>query len=129
MKINLEIVPVPMISGFTMFAKIDTELLKETKTIRVSNRMETKTRVSTSIHIGEACYKVNWKIDGFKTFEKLEWNYFSGNQSENNYFVLSKKQGIEEYKEYVKKVIEFLVVEKLALELDEITIKLEQPKF
>ena len=129
MKVNLEIIPRPMVTSFTMFEQLDIAKLKETKTIKVSTHMETKTRVSTDFQVGECCQKINWQMEGFKTFEKTEYNYFSGKDVTSHYFVLSKKQGRESYIEYVKKLIEFLVVEKLQLELDEITIKLVEPKF
>jgi hypothetical protein len=88
----------------------------------------TKTRVSTSMQIGEACYKINFPIEGFKTFEKTEYNYFSGLEVTSYYFVLSKQQNLERYKEYVIEVVR-QAIKTIGVELDELTIKLEEPKF
>jgi len=128
MEIKLEIVPRKMISGFTMFAQFNRELLKETKTVEVNSHLVTKTRVSTSMQIGEACMKINFVIDGFKTFEKTEYNYFSSKEVTSNYFVLSKQQNLERYKEYVIEAVR-KSINLIGVDLDELTIKLEQPKF
>lgn len=128
MKINLEIVERPWVSGFTMFAKPNLSLLQKTKTIRVLTQMVTKTRVATAYQIGECRRAISLPIEGFKTFEKTEYCYYTSQESVSHYFVLSKKQNREVYIEYVKKVIEQFV-KNYNLDLDEITIHLEEPKF
>jgi hypothetical protein len=129
MKINLVEVESPMFKSFTMFANPDIKLLKETKTVRVTPFNITKTRISTDIQFGQYCVKINKPIEGFKTHESTEMNYFSGTQSTSYYFVKSKKQNIEAYKEYVKKVVETVIKDYFRLELDEITIELEKGGF
>lgn len=129
MKISLEIVPRPMVTSFTMFAKPSISLLKEKKEVIIDTHLISKTRVSTSIQIGEACNKVNFAIEGFKTFEKTEMNYFSGGSSTSNYFVLSKKQNREAYIEYVKKVVEKCIVEYFGVEMESVNILLREPRF
>ena len=64
MKVNLVVVPTPMVSSFTMFAEPDLKLLRETKTLRVSFHYNTKTRIRTSIHIGQYKVKVNKLMQG-----------------------------------------------------------------
>jgi hypothetical protein len=129
MKINLVEVPRPMVSSFTMFADPDLNLLRETKTIRVSFHHHTKTRISTSIQFGEYCVKVNKFIKEYKQHEDTDWNYFSGNKVTSYYFVKSKKQNYDVYKEYVIKLIDDVIRNHIKLELDEITIQLEQREF
>jgi hypothetical protein len=128
MKIKLEIVPRKFIHGFTMFAKIDKELLRQTKMVEVETDLITKTRVSTKLQIGEANNRINFPIEGFKTFEKTEYNWASGFEETSYYFVLSKKQGLEQYKKYVIEVVKEAITT-IGVELDELTIRLEEPKF
>jgi hypothetical protein len=129
MKINLVEVEQPWVKSFTMFANPDLNLLKETKTVRVSSHNVTKTRISTDIQFGQYRCKINTPIEGFKTFESTEYNYFTGNKVTSHYFVKSKKQDFEAYKEYVKKLIEDVIKNYFKLELDEITIELEKGGF
>lgn len=129
MKINLIEVETPMFSEFTMFAKPDFELLKRTKTIRVSVRQQTKTRISTTIGLGQFSARINFAAEGFKTHNETNHSFISNESEDSNYFIKSKKQGLAEYKEYVKKVIENVIVNIFKLELDEITIELEVKNF
>jgi hypothetical protein len=127
MKINLIEVPTPMFTEFKMMGGLNKELLKEKK--RVSPTYHTKTRISTSIQIGDSRNTINFEIEGFKTFESREHSYFTGNTDIKHYFVKSKKQNLEAYKEYVKQVVALVVKDYLNLDLDEITIELEASKF
>lgn len=128
MKINLVEVPTQGVKSFTLFAEPDINLLKETKKVRVSIHHNTKTRLSTDIQFGNYCAKINFDVDGFKTHKDTYMNYFSGNRVISNYFIKSKKQNLEIYKEYVKQcVIKSLAY--LNVNLDEITIELESNKF
>jgi hypothetical protein len=129
MKINLIEVPTPMFTEFKMMGGLNKELLKEKKTVRVSPTYHTKTRISTSIQIGDSRNTINFEIEGFKTFESREHSYFTGNTDIKHYFVKSKKQNLEAYKEYVKQVVALVVKDYLNLDLDEITIELEASKF
>ena len=121
MKITFIETPTPMVTSFTMFAEFPTSLLKDKKTLTITASHETKTRVSTSLSLGDHTSRINWKIEGIKTFEKSEWNYFSGTQNVSNYFVLNKAQGIEKYKEYISSIVTKLCEK---LEMDELTIYL-----
>jgi hypothetical protein len=129
MKINLIEVPKPMFTEYSLFASPDIELLKRTKVVRVSPSCHTKTRVYTNMQIGNSRNGINFQVEGFKTFEQREHSYFSGEIQVTNYFVKSKKQNIEAYKEYVKKVVEIAIREYLKVDLDEVTIELEVGNF
>lgn len=129
MKVNLVEVPTPMFSSFTMFAKPDLLLLKETKTLRVSFNHNTKTRISTSISFGDYRVKVNNLMQGYKQHEERNSNYFSGGIETSFYFVKSKTQNYEVYKEFLTKLIPYILKDFFRIELDEITIELEQREF
>jgi hypothetical protein len=124
MKINIISVPTPSVKSFTMFAKPDIEKLRETKTIRCSFYRLGKTRISTDMQIGDYCVKINSLVDGYKLAEKTEWNIFSGVRSTSYFFVISKKQNFEQYKEYLKEIVS-IAIKHLNVELDELTVELE----
>jgi hypothetical protein len=125
MKITITDTPAPMFTSFTMCADLYEQVkkLKETKVITVENSFHTKTRIATSIQVGEARNGVNWNMDGFKTFEHSEHNYFSGGMSVSHYFVKSKKQDFEAYKLYVIELVKKVLLN-FNVELNEIEIKL-----
>jgi hypothetical protein len=129
MKVNLVEVPRPMMSSFTMFADPDLSLLKETKKLRVSFHHITKTRISTSLSFGNYRVKVNNLMQGYKQHEERNSNYFSGSIETSYYFVKSKAQNYEVYKEFLTKLIPYILTDFFRLELDEITIELEQREF
>ena len=129
MEIKIIEVEPPMFSEFTMFANPDLELLKQSKTIRVSIRQKTKTRISTTMQFGQYCVRINFAVEGIKTHEESEYNMFSGERSTSNYFVKSAKQDLNVFKEYLKKVVEKVVVNIFKITLDEITVELESKKF
>ena len=129
MIINLVEVPTPMFSEMQMFAEPDLELLKEKKTIRVSVRQKTRTRISTSMTLGKACVRINFPIDGFKTYNESSINFGTYENESSDYFVKSAKQDLKAYKEYLKKVIEHIVNNIFKIELDELTIELEAKNF
>lgn len=68
----------------------------------------TKTMVSTHVFHGHTNLKVNIESEKFKTAERSVYNYFSCSSTTNHYFKLSKKQGAEQYKEYIKEVIAYI---------------------
>ncbi len=129
MKINLIEVPTPMFSEMEMFAQPNVELLKEKKTIRVSIRQKTKTRISTSMTLGKACVRINFPIEGFKTYQESSNNFGTYENESSDYFIKSSKQDLSVYKEYLKKVVEHVVNDIFKIELDEITIELEAKNF
>ena len=125
MEIILVEKPAPMVSSFTLFADPKMSVLKETKTIIVSFHKETKTRISTSLQIGDAGNTINLKVDGFKLHEGSRWSYATGKKETPHYFVISKAQDFEAYKRYVKVLIEKIVTEIFKVELDTLTIELQ----
>jgi hypothetical protein len=124
MKINIISVPVREVVSFTMFAKPNLELLKQNKRLFCSIHRIGKTRVSTSIQFGDYCVNINLPIDGYKLFEHTDWNYFSGIRVTHSYFVISKKQNFEVYKQYLEKLIT-KAIEYYNIKLDELTVELE----
>ena len=129
MIINLVEVPTPMFREFQMFAEPNKELLKEKKTVRISIRQKTKTRISTSMTLGNSCVRIDFPIDGFKTHEESVVSMLTYRKETSNYFVKSTKQNLSAYKEYVKKLVEHVVKDMLNVELDELTIELEAQSF
>lgn len=124
MNINIIEAPRPSVKSFTMFAKPDLGLLKQTKKVTCSIHRIGKTRVSVDMQIGNYCVKINSPVDGFKQFEKTEFNHFFGGYSTSHYFIVSKKQNFEVFKEYVKELVK-IAMQKLCVELDELTVELE----
>ena len=124
MKVNLIQVPSPMFTSFTMFADPNFDLLKETKIVKVSFRNHTKTRMSTSLQFGDYCVRINFSSPNFKTHQEIQNNYFSGGNTTSNYFLKSKKQDFEAYKEYVKEVVSEVITKIYKIDLDEVTIEL-----
>lgn len=129
MKVIIKEVPTPMVSEFTMFAEVDKEKLMKEKVVRVRPSYVTKTRIETSMQIGQCRVGINFAVDGFNTVEKREHNMFSGNTNVKHYFVKSKKQGLEEYKEFVKALVEKALKVYLYIDLDEVTVELEVNRF
>jgi predicted DNA binding protein len=129
MKLNLIEVAKPDVHSFTLFAEPDRNLLRETKKVRIKIHNTTKTRVSTSITFGSYCANINFDIDGFKTHKDSYMNYLSGTQTTSHYFVKSKKQNLESYKEYVKKCVIKSMTYLGVNDLDELTIELESANF
>ena len=129
MKVNVVEVASPMVREFTMFAGIDKEKLKETKTVRVTVSHETKTRICTTMQIGQSRNKINFEAEGFKTHREEAYSYFSGEKQVSHFFVKSKAQDLEAYKEYVKKVVEDALKNYIGVDLDEVTVELEAARF
>ena len=64
----------------------------------------TKTLVETTLHCNSNRYAINLQADGFNLKIKEEYSHFVGFRN-RVFFKRSKKQGIEEYKEYNKKIL------------------------
>lgn len=131
MKVNVEIISRPSITSFTLFAQPTKEQIVNGEKIFVDAYQESKTLVSTGFQIGQSSQKASWKIDGFNFREKVKTNMFSMEQVVVNYFVLSKKQGLPQYIEYIKKLTpkylqRYGVTEE---DLPEVTVYLFKPKF
>ena len=125
MKIIFIDTPTPMVTSFTLFAKFPTALLVEKKALTITATHETKTRVNTSLSLGDHSSLINWEIEGIKTFEKSEMSYFTGNRDTSNYFILNKAQGIDKYKEYLTAILTKLCEN---LEIDELSVYLVTDK-
>lgn len=123
MEIVINQVPTPMFNEFTVFEKLNTEKLIEEKKIIFIASNETKTRVHTSVKIGKAQKGVNWKVDGFKTHEKEHRNFFTYDVVLSNYFVVSKKQSINEYFDYIKGIINNLLDDNIKDKIDVLEVE------
>jgi len=99
---KLSFVKKPMTRSFTLGST--SEDLK--KNILITHKIFfdvyflTKTHISLLIQSGEASFRYNAHSDYSRannlTFvEKREWSYFTGTQSVNQYFKLTKKQNLE----------------------------------
>ena len=128
MKINLIEVPTPQVTSFILGADIDRKKLIETKTLRIQPNCVSKTRVATSMQVGDTRAGLNLEIEGYKQHSTTDMNFFTGNRVTKFYYVKSKKQNLEDYKEYVKKLV-IQALKYIHIELDEITIELETAKF
>ena len=124
MEIILKEVDRPMVTSFTMFAKPNLSLLSETKTVNVSFHFMTKTRISTSIQYGDYCVKINFEVGEIKQHRAEDMNYFSGNVQVSHYFVVSKKQNFEVYKQYVIELVK-QSMEIFEFETDVLIVNLE----
>lgn len=105
MNIIINEIPVPFSHSFTLFAKFPKEKFLNEKKLRITAAQETKTRVHTSISIGEYSAAVNWDINGYKTIEKQKGNFVTFDLVTANYFVVSKKQSRQQYFEYIKELV------------------------
>lgn len=118
----------PFFTSYELFSPIDLELLEKTKEILVTFDFIGKTRVSTSMQVGKAKYKINLQMPEFNQFEHTQYNSGAGEMESSFYYVISKKftkqQSFENYKLYVQKLIELIVTTKFKLDLDKITIQL-----
>jgi len=129
MNVIIKEVPTPMFRSFTLCGKPNLELLKETKVVHVHPHAIGKTRVSTSIQFGEFCNKINFQCEGIKTKDVETMNSLDFEKVTSHYFVKSKKQGLNEYKDYVTKVVTMVIKDIFHIELDELTIELETNNF
>ena len=113
----------PKCNSFMMFAEPNLVLLAETKEIEIHVNQNTITRLSTSMYFGgNYSAKINMPFAGFKTHEERKDNYFSGGVSVSHYFVKSKKQNKDCYKEYLKLIIEVVIKDYFKLELDTLIV-------
>jgi hypothetical protein len=107
MKVVFIDTPRPSSLSYSMCSDFPYDLLRETKTIVVHADFNTKTRVSTSVNIGNHRSSVNIPIEGFNTHLKRGYSFLNGQYEDKNFFVKSKQQGLEQYKLYVTEVLEY----------------------
>ena len=110
-------------------ADVNKEQLLESKEVTVRGNFISKTRISTSLQVGDSNHSINFKLDKFKTDEVEEYSYLTGERTYPNYFKKSKKQGVDSYIEYVKGVVTLALTEYLNLDLDKVKVKLMLPEF
>lgn len=128
---NLIINPItsPGSHGFIMFADLDIERLKEEKRATIRFNHHTKTRLGVTLNFdNKYSIKLNCPSDKFKTHAETSMNYFSGGTTTSYYFVKSKKQDYEQFKEYIKEVV-MIFLKHHNLEFDEFTIDLVESNF
>lgn len=109
MEINIKQVDEPFFSEFGIFAKPDPELLLKKGILTVEASHKSKTRITTSVSWGSFCAKINWAVEDFNTAEVLEDNLLHDQEELHNYFVISKKQGKQEYYSYLHRCIVKLI--------------------
>tara|TARA_R110000851_G_scaffold33317_1_gene88613 strand:+ start:67 stop:459 length:393 start_codon:yes stop_codon:yes gene_type:complete len=130
MKTLINLVQKPTSTSFTMFAKADLSKLRENKEVTVSYNFVTKTRVSVSISIGQLRNGINFELPNYKQVSKTEYCYLSGEHTTSNYFVKSKKQNFDVFKEYVKELVAMTITEYFNVtDINVLTINLEDSGF
>lgn len=126
MKVSFIEVPRSMVKEFELFKTLNPRDIEETGKVRISYRLESKTRVSTSMQCKMANNTINWNIDGYNLYEHTKITYFDGSKITEYFFKKSKKQGYQQYLEYlevlVPKVLHFLKVDENA----EIVVEIER---
>lgn len=105
MKINIVPIPVPMFNEFTVFEKLDLNQAIEDGFLIVTASQHTKTRVHTNVKVRKAQYGVNWKFDGFNTYTEEKHSFWTYEKETAHYFVVTKKQSYNEYKQYIEKIV------------------------
>lgn len=121
MKIEIKEMPIPMITGFTMFAEVKGSAIVEDKFITITADHYTKTRIRTSLKSRDASMGMNWSSDKFKTHYEESYGAFSSELRKAYYFKKIKGQGKEQYIEHVKDMVQKLCKN---LTIDKLTIKL-----
>ena len=129
MNVLIFITPRPFCIEYGMLAEVDIPTLKETKTVTVQGDFISKTRISTSLQIGNSRHGINFDIDGFKTDSVYEYSYLTNSGGDINYFKRLKRQGKVEYIEYVKEAVKIALIDYIGVELDEVIVKLILPEF
>tara|TARA_B100000927_G_scaffold288753_1_gene283939 strand:- start:711 stop:1142 length:432 start_codon:yes stop_codon:yes gene_type:complete len=124
MEIEIIAVGSPKSRIYGMFTEIDPfKIIKDGK-VRVVPKLVTKTRISTSLYVGNAMKGINMEVDGIKTYRDVRSNYFTSETEELHYFVKSKKQDYETYKKYVREVVKE-AMSLLGIEMDKLIVELE----
>ncbi len=122
MKVIINPIQEPMFTSFTLCADINKEKLAIAKEVTVEARLESKTRVSTSLQFGEARVTINKEMIGFNFDGVSSFSYFSGESSTSHFFKKSKKQNLDVYLEYLKVNLENIMVNYFNLDIDTLTV-------
>lgn len=135
----LKIVERPLSNSITMFSKAGElkQNIIENNSIRFIVRHETKTHLSVSVQSGPVSFRLNEESDysteqELKFVTKKEWNYFSGRETVNHYYKLSKKQSIDKLLNHIKSLttgmlFKDLHIEELIKNIDTFTVTVELP--
>lgn len=129
MVVDIEIIDRPSSYSYTLMGDVNKELLLKNKEVTVRGSFITKTRITTSLQVGNSNHSINFKLDNFKTDEVEVFSYFTGERTYPNYFKKSKKQDVDSYIQYVKGVVTIALTEYLNLDLDKVNVKLILPEF
>lgn len=84
--------------------------IKKSGFVYIDTRFNTKTRIDVSAYLPGFCFGINEKVDGIKTAEKQEFNYFTSEYRIKNYFKIMKAQGLKKFEEYVSEIIKRTIV-------------------
>jgi len=115
-------IPVPRVKSHTLFAPVS-DLKKNiinSNKVTFSVRYLTKTRLNVSVEAGNSSFKLNehskYSRDNNLTLvEKKDWNYFSGSETINHYFKLTKKQNLKEFEKHIVSLTETVLFKDLHL--------------
>ena len=127
MEIEIVEVEKPPYRSYGMFSEISKDEIQKAGVVRVVPEYITKTRIRTSLLVGQAIKGINLQVDGIKTHRSVESSYpfgTAGQQEEKHYFVKSKAQGYDKYKVYVEEVVK-IAMNLLGVELDKLKVELE----
>lgn len=125
MKIEIVEVEEPICRSYGMFYDISKDEIQKTGVVRVVPEYITKTRIHTSLLVGQAMKGINLEVDGIKTHRSVETGWYPCHYEDvRHYFVKSKKQDFETYKKYVQEVVR-IAMNLIGVELDELKVELE----
>lgn len=124
MKITINKVPAPMFTEFGLVEKFKEEKLLHSKKIIVDYDLKGKSRVSTSVQVGNWRRKANIVIGNYKFHKFEEISNLTGKYTEGGYFKITKKQNFEVYVEYLKELVTHIVQNVFNATMDEIEIEL-----
>lgn len=83
-------------------------LMKERGEVTITASNHTKTTIETTVGIGEhefVCAYIPQGAEHLKFHHTEHYNYFFGVTRKNDYFKITKKQGFNEYLEYLRIVL------------------------
>ncbi len=121
MKINIKEIEAPTFSSYSLGGNLDKEALQKNKVVTIEASLDTKTQVYTSLQVGMYRVGVNWAIEGFKFAQRSKNNFLDFERVDVSYFKKLKSQGVDEYMEYIKKVVE-IFMERAGVEIEDVTI-------
>ena len=120
---KVKYVPVPLSKTITLFSPatdLKKNIINDNK-VTFSVRYFTKTRLNVSVEAGKTSFKLNEHSDysranNLNLVEKKDWNYFSGRETINHYFKLTKKQNLKEFEKHIISLTETVLIKDLHLD-------------